>query len=88
MPWRGPGRPALGERLAGERGYRLAGDRRLQVARERLAETTENTLAAISSHVHGVTIDRGSHVAAALSALNTADTSRSAAPAASASRGC
>jgi hypothetical protein len=60
---------ALRERLAGERGYRLAGDRRLHVARERLAETAENTLATISSRVHGVAIDRGGRVAAALSAL-------------------
>jgi len=61
--------PALRERLAGERAYRLAGDRRLHVARERLAETAENTLATIRSNVHGVTIDRASRVAAALSAL-------------------
>ena len=61
--------PALRERLAGERGYRLVGDRRLYVARERLAETAENTLATISSRVHGVAIDRAGRVAAALSAL-------------------
>lgn len=60
---------ALRERLTGEREYRLAGDRRLHVARERLAETAENTLATISSRVHGVAIDRGGRVAAALSAL-------------------
>lgn len=62
--------PALRDRLTGERGYRLAGDRRLYVARERLAETAENTLATISSCVHGVAIDRGSRVAEALSALD------------------
>jgi hypothetical protein len=61
--------PALRERLAGERGYRLASDRRFHIMRERLAETAENTLATISSRVHGVAIDRGGHVAAALSAL-------------------
>jgi hypothetical protein len=60
---------ALRERLAGERGYRFAGDRRLHVARERLAETAENTLATIGSRVHGVEIDRGSRVFAALSAV-------------------
>jgi hypothetical protein len=59
----------LRERLAGERGYRLAGDRRLHVARERLAEIAGSTLAAIGTSVHGVTIDRGGRVAAALSAL-------------------
>ncbi|MFC6950262.1 hypothetical protein ACFQI9_37895 [Paraburkholderia dipogonis] len=61
--------PALRERLAAERDYRFAGDRRLHVARGRLAETAENTLSTISSRVHGVAIDRGGHVAAALSAL-------------------
>ena len=60
---------ALRERLNGERGYRLAGDRRLHVARERLAETAENTLATIGASVHGVAVDRGGRVAAALSAL-------------------
>jgi hypothetical protein len=60
---------ALRERLAGERGYRLAGDRRLHVARERLAETADGTLATIDTSVHGVAIDRGGRVAAALSAL-------------------
>ncbi len=60
---------ALRERLTRERGYRLAGDRRLHVARERLAEIVENTLATISTHVHGVKIDRSSGVAQALSAL-------------------
>ncbi|WP_258187846.1 hypothetical protein [Trinickia symbiotica] len=64
--------PALRDRLTGERGYRLAGDRRLYVARERLAETAENTLATMSSRVHGVGIDRSSLVAAALSALEQA----------------
>lgn len=61
--------PALRERLTAERAYRLAGDRRLHLARERLAEAAENTLATISSHVHGVAIDRGGRVAAALAAL-------------------
>lgn len=60
---------ALRERLTGERGHRLAGDRRLHVARERFAETAESTLATIGSSVHGVAIDRGGRVAAALSAL-------------------
>ncbi|WP_206734129.1 hypothetical protein [Bradyrhizobium nanningense] len=64
--------PALRERLTAERAYRLAGDRRLHLARERLAEGAENTLATISSHVHGVAIDRGGHVAAALAALDQA----------------
>ncbi|MDN7998157.1 hypothetical protein QZN00_13470 [Burkholderia multivorans] len=64
--------PALQDRLTGDRGYQFAGDRRLSVARARLAETAENTLATISSRVHGAGIDRGSVVAAALSALEQA----------------
>lgn len=61
--------PALRERLTSERSYRLAGDRRLHVARDRLAETATGALASISMRVHGVAIDRGDRVAAALSAL-------------------
>ncbi|MFS2026578.1 hypothetical protein [Massilia sp. CT11-137] len=60
---------ALRERLTGERSYRLAGDQRLHVARERLAELAEGVLTTIRTSVHGVTLDRGGRVAAALSAL-------------------
>ena len=41
----------------------------MHIARNWIAEIAENTLATISSHVHGVTIDRGNRVAVALSAL-------------------
>ena len=60
---------ALRERIADECGYRLAGDRRLHAARDQLAEAAENTLAAIGSRVHGVSLDRAGRVSAALSAL-------------------
>ncbi|MGY4478636.1 hypothetical protein [Bradyrhizobium sp. USDA 3364] len=63
---------ALRDRLSAERAYQMVGDRRLHLARERLAEAAENTLATISSHVHGVAIDRSGRVAAALAALEQA----------------
>lgn len=63
---------SLRERIVGELGYRLAGDRRLRVARDRLAESSDNTLATIGTRVHGVSLDRRSRVAAALSSLDQA----------------
>ncbi|KQW02802.1 hypothetical protein [Rhizobacter sp. Root1221] len=60
---------ALRERIVGGLRYRLTGDRRLHVARDRLAEAAENTLATIGTRVHGVPLDRGNRVAAALSSF-------------------
>ena len=59
----------LRRRLATKRSFRLAGDQRLYVARERLAEISGHALAAISTDVRGVRLERTKRVAEAQSAL-------------------
>lgn len=61
---------ALRERLTSEHSFQLAGDRRLREARDRVAEQADYALAAITTTVHGVHLDREAVISAALSALH------------------
>lgn len=61
----------LRRRLTQERSFLLYGDRRLRAARERIAEDARFALAAITTEVQGVHLDREEQVRSALTAMET-----------------